>query len=105
LIEYVDERGRPEFEQPGRAAPAEVPLEPAEPEVDRRAWAEALRQRTEPTTVDAPLAGPNGRSRKYDLRCSEEEVTRWEAAAQAEGISTSQFLRAAADARAAVVVG
>jgi uncharacterized protein (DUF1778 family) len=50
------------------------------------------------------LTGKDGRSRKLGFRCSEEEAARWEAAAQAEGVTTSEFLRLAADARAEALV-
>jgi hypothetical protein len=47
---------------------------------------------------------PTNRTRSLDLPCSDEEVTRWTRAAQAEGMTTVEFLRAAADERAAQLV-
>jgi len=59
------------------------------------------RREREEALEPAELAGTGGRSRRYDLRCSNEEVERWTRSAQAEGVSTSEFPRLAADERAA----
>jgi hypothetical protein len=63
-----------------------------------------MAERREPVDETPQEPTAPSRSRKYDLRCSDEEVARWTTAAQAEGITTSEFLRAAADERAAALV-
>ena len=85
----------------------ELPPEPlADAAAERRAFAEAFRRRQEEREQpkQEELTGHNGRSRKFDLRCSEEEVARWESAALTEGVTTSEFLRLAADQRAEQLV-
>jgi hypothetical protein len=104
-IEYVGDDGLPEE---GQRAQSAAPVHTPTPAEYSRDLARAFRQRVEAGNGELPgkleeMTGPNGRSRKFDLRCSEQEVARWEAAAGAEGISTSEFLRLAADERAATL--
>ena len=112
MIEYVDEQGIPEYGQllelPELPGPESPELEQSDSDADeRRAWAEALSRHMAEREAEAKqeeLAGKDGRSIKIDLRISAEEKARWTAAAQTEGVSTSEFLRLAADTRAAALV-
>jgi hypothetical protein len=112
VIEYVDESGLSEDgytippELPDELPPEPLPEQPHTDTDDRRAWVEALSRRVAEREAEAKeeLTGKDGRSRKLDFRCSEEEVARWESAAQAEDVSVSEFLRLAADERAAQLV-
>ena len=122
MPEAVDVRGwggRDDFKR-DRPAPNPTPSAKAKAETVRAAF-DALktkpapsgggRELTRPIADElppapdelAPFGNGGALTRKFDVRCSEEDVARWRHAAETSGVSISEFLRDAANERASGV--